>query len=291
MSKKIAGCLLFLFILAAMVPVSQSYAADSQGRDLSKFFTANDYFDFEWISDPRISPCGKKIVYVRNFADILSDQFYSNLWIVDFDGKENRPLTSGLSHDGSPRWSPDGSMIVYISDKDGKPQMYKRWMDTEQTVMLTNLLFPPSGVSWSSDGKWIAFSAPVPSMPRTIAQLPPVPPGARWAPPATIIDKTIYRFDGIGYQISKGYTQVFVMPSEGGTPRQITHGNFHHPYGAFGDAGLSWTPDNKHIILSANRRQDWELNTMDTELYEVGVADGKIRALTDRRGGDGSPVV
>ena len=151
MIKKFTVCSLSLFILTAAVFLPHAFSADSQAKDLSKIFTANDYFDFEWISDPQISPDGQRIVYVRNFADILSDTFYSNLWMVNFDGSGNRPLTTGLFHDNSPRWSPDGRLIIYVSDKEGQPQVYKRWMDTGESVVLSNLLFPPSGISWSPD--------------------------------------------------------------------------------------------------------------------------------------------
>lgn len=254
-------------------------------EDLSKIYTVHDYFNFEWVSDPQISPDGSKIIYVRNFMDITTDKFYSNLWIINFNGTDNRPLTSGLYQDSSPRWSPDGRQIIYLSDKDGKPQIHKRWMDTGETVVLTNLLFPPTNITWSPDSKWIAFSAPVPAMPRKVAQMPPAPPGAKWAPPPRIVDKLVYRFDGVGYQISMGYMHIFVMPADGGTPRQLSQGNFNHPLPMFG-GGIDWTPDSKHILLSACRRDESDLEMLDTEIYEFSVADGKMKALTKRHGPD-----
>jgi len=269
-------------IFCSIVVLSISF---SMAQDLSKIYTAHDYFDFEWVSDPQISPDGSKIIYVRNFMDATTDQFYSNLWIVDFDGTDNRPLTSGLFHDNSPRWSPDGQQIIYISDKNKKPQIYKRWMDTGETVVLTNLLFPPSSITWSPDSKWIAFSAPVPVLPRTIAQMPPAPPGAKWAPSPKIIDKIVYRFDGVGYKISMAHMHLFVVPSEGGTPRQLSHGDYNHPMPMFG-GGIVWTPDSQSILLSANRRDEADLEMMDTEIYEFSVADGKMKALTKRHGPD-----
>jgi acylaminoacyl-peptidase len=77
--------------------------------------TAADIFNFELVSNPQISPDGKKIVYVRKFADIMTDKRYSNLWLINFDGSGHRPLTSGKYSDSSPRWSPDGSQVIYIS--------------------------------------------------------------------------------------------------------------------------------------------------------------------------------
>jgi len=261
---------------------------ENQGQ--SEYFTLEDYFDLEVVRDVQISPDGKKIIYVRQFTDLMTDKKYSNLWIINFDGTGHRPLTSGLYNDSSPRWSADGSQIIFVSDRDGKPQIYKRWMDTGQTVMLTNLQYSPSGISWSPDGKYIAFSSVVPTEPRTIAELPPAPDGAKWAEPATVIDKSFYRFDRTGYEVSMGYTHLFIMPSEGGTPRQLSKGDFHHP-SALARGEIQWTPDSKYIILSTNRRDDWEYEFLDSEIYEFSVADGKIRALTNRKGPDDSPAV
>ncbi len=281
MSQKLEKFLL----LAGLIFLAFTLSALAQ--DLSKRFTVGDYFNFEYVSDPQISPDGKKIIYVRNFADAMSDKFYSNLWIINFDGSGNRPLTSGLYHDGSPCWSPDGTQFIYVSDRDGKPQIYKYWLDLGQSALLTNLLFPPMGICWSPDGKQIAYSSLVLSAPRTIAPPPPLPPGAQMAPPAKIIDRIMYRFDGIGY--IPGYLHIFVIPAEGGTPRQLTSGNFNHP--DYYSREIAWTPDGKFIILSANRRENSEVEILDNEVYEISLTDGSIKALTNRKGPDSSPVV
>jgi acylaminoacyl-peptidase len=139
----------------------------------------------------------------------------------------------------------------------------------------------------SPDGKQIVYSSLVLSAPRTIAPPPPLPPGAQMAPPAKIIDRIMYRFDGIGY--IPGYLHIFVIPAEGGTPRQLTSGNFNHP--DYYSRDIAWTPDGKFIILSANRRENSEVEILDNEVYEISLTDGSIKALTNRKGPDSSPVV
>ena len=140
-----------------------------------------DVFRVQVASDPQISPDGKRIVYVRQSADISSDRRVSNLWIVNFDGSEHRPLTTGTYSDSFPRWSPDGTRLAFVSDRDGNSQLYVRWMDTGQTAKVTDLENAPAGISWSPDGRQIAFTSLVSATPPKIATLPTAPEGAKWA--------------------------------------------------------------------------------------------------------------
>lgn len=283
--RHLSAVLLVALSLALTIVAAPVVALNDSNR-----LTEMDIFQIEFVSDPQISPDGKKIIYVRQFCDIMSDRRYSNLWIINFDGTDHRPLTTGHYSDTSPRWSPDGNRIAYISDRDGTPQIYVRWMDTGQTAKLTNLQHPPEGIAWSPDGQQLAFTTLVPESPPTIAKLPAAPAGAKWAEPPMVIDKLVYRFNGPGY-LKPGYTHLFVIPAEGGTPRQISSGHFHHGGAGFRASEAVWTPDGKYLIMSANRRTDYELEPLDTEVYEFSVADGTVRALTNRRGPDTSPAV
>ena len=249
-----------------------------------KFFGMMDVFELEYASDPQISPDGKQIVYVRNFMDIMKDRRRSNLWIVDSDGSDHRPITSGNQNESLPRWSPDGKRLVYVSRVNGSAQLYVRWMDTGQTAKLTNLITAPSGISWSPDGKTMAFSMLVPEKNEPFVKLPPKPEGAEWAEPAKVIRKLNYRYDGKGF-LKDGYHHLFVLPAEGGTPRQLTSGNFHHK------GTPSWSVDGKSLIFSANRRDDWEHEPRSSEIYELSLQDREIHPLTERVGPDENPVV
>src|SRR5690606_29733749 len=127
-------------------------------------------------------------------------------------------------------------------------QLYVRWMDTGQTALLTDLTEPPAALSWSPDGRWIAFTMFVPKDQKPLATMPSKPEGAEWAPPVKVVDSLIYRLDGEGF-LESGHTHVFIVPAEGGTPHQVTNGDFDH------SGPLVWTPDSRNIILSANRNE------------------------------------
>src|SRR6476661_5347888 len=122
-----------------------------------------DVFQLETADDVQISPDGTKIVYVRVSYDIMTDRARRNLWMVNADGSNNRPLRSESKSFLSPRWSPDGTRLAYVSAAEGSPQLYVRWMDSGQTALLTNLVEAPTAIAWSPDGKSIAFTQLVPA--------------------------------------------------------------------------------------------------------------------------------
>lgn len=269
--------------------IAFSFSLSAKGQTNANRLTAMDAFNLEFASDPQISPNGKQILYVRQFAEIMSDRNLSNIWIINSDGTNNRPLTTGNRSDTAPRWSPDGTKMIYTSDQDGTAQIYLRWMDNGQTAKLTNLQFAPAGINWSPDGQWISFTAFVAEKPASVASIPSAPAGAKWADPAKVIDKLIYRFNGPGY-LSPGYHQVFVVPAEGGTPRQITNGNFQHG-GVFRASEAVWSPDSRSLLISANRNPDYEAEPVDTNIFEFSVSNGAMKQLTTRKGPDGAPAI
>lgn len=243
-----------------------------------------DIFDYEYVSDPQISPDGKKIIYVRNFKDIMTDRNLSNLWIVNPDGSQNRPLTSGNQNDFSPRWSPDGKKVVFRSNmKDDKMKLYLMWMDTKEIFPLTNTPQSPGNISWSNDGKYLAFTMFVPKKSDAFIKLPPKPEGAKWNDPPKFIDEMNYRGDGQGY-LKSGYEQIFVLSTDGGTPRQLTFSEYDH-------GNPVWSADDKKLYFSANLKENADLEPLDSEIYELNIATGDVNPLTERQGPDFSPVV
>ena len=269
----------FVYLLGMLFMISPLQAQPDP------YFTLQDVFDLEYVSSPQISPDGEQVVYQRNFMDIMKDRRRSNLWIINADGSRHRPLTSGNNNNFSPVWSPSGDRLLYASTKSGSSELYIRWMDTGESAKITNLTQSPGGLSWSPDGSQIAFTMFVPKQESPLVSLSGKPKGAEWAPPANVVDDLRYRRDGSSGFIEEGYHQVFVIPSEGGAPRQITTGNYNHR------GTPQWTADGKHLIISTNRKKDWEYNARDTEIYKVSVADGSMTKLTDRAGPDRSPVL
>ena len=267
------------FILLLATGLFSVMAAD-QLPDDEKYFTARDVFELELAADPQISPNGQFVVYQRNRMDIMTDRRYRELWIVNADGTGHRPLVQKQSA-SNPRWSPDGQSLLYVSDG----QLNLRWMDTGQTNVLTSVTEGPGNAVWSPDGKWIVFSMFVPAKSRFPVTMPAKPEGAKWADPPVVIDKIRYRRDGGSGFVEEGYSHLFLLSVDGGTPRRLTFGDYH--YGG----QVSWTPDGKAIIFSANLHENHEYDTNNSEIHRLDLASGKLTTLTDRQGPDRSPRV
>lgn len=249
-----------------------------------RLFQLRDVFRLEFASDPQISPDGTRVAYVRNAMDEFKDRRRSSLWVVGSEGTDHRPLGAGHENESSPRWSPDGRRLAYVSDEQGGTQIHCRWLDGGQSSRLSRLPESPGHLTWSPDGRWLAFSMLVRDDAKPFVDLPSKPDGAQWAEPFQVVRGVVYRFDGRGY-LRDGFRHLFVLPADGGTPRQLTSGAFHH------DGPFAWTPDSQALVFAANRQADWELQPRTADLYEVAVADGRLTRLTDRPGQKQQPVV
>ncbi|WP_114228217.1 MULTISPECIES: S9 family peptidase [Sphingomonas] len=271
-------------LLVSAAPLAPAYAQSSDDPP-STVLTGADLFNFAVAADPQISPDGRQIAYTRLTADPLKDRMTSTIWLIDVATGQQRPLIAGTGGPSSPRWSPDGKRLAYVSGADGgSPQLFVRWMDRGDSVRVTGLPDSPSDMAWSPDGRRIAYVMRVPGDEPKLGTAPAKPEGATWAPPLQVIDKVTYRADGAGY-LQAGFDHIFLVDADGGAPRRLTSGSFNH------EGPLSWTPEGRTLLFSANLKPDWELNALDSEIYALPVDGGQPVALTHRNGPDQGPRV
>lgn len=250
----------------------------------SNLFEPIDVFDLEYVSNTEISPNGNRILYQRNFNDIMTDESFSNIWLINFDGSENRPITTGNFKDNSPKWSNKGDKFVFKSNREGKQQIYLFNIANNSIQKLTNFQYSISSIKWSPDDSYLLFSSFIDDKRDKLIKMPEKPKGAKWNDPPVEITDLNYRYDGSGYR-KPGETQFFTVPITGGTPRQIS--NIPAEKRAFQGEWI----DNNTIVFSANLNEDSDYNTNNTEIYTLDINSGIQKALTSRVGPDNSPKV
>jgi dipeptidyl aminopeptidase/acylaminoacyl peptidase len=257
-----------------------SVAANAAPPDApSPLFEGRDLFGLQWATDPQIHPDGNLVAYVRNAYEVMTDKSRPTLWLIDVKTGRQWPLVSGTGSHFSPRWSPDGTRLAYVSTSEGRAQLYVYWMQNGASSRIADLTESPDDIAWSPDGRAIAFRLFTPDAPPELGSAPPKPEGANWAPPLVVVTDVNYRADGQG-ALKPGYVHAFVVSADGGAPRQLT-------FGAFNDNGpLAWSPDAKFLYFTGNRLDGWQREAVNTEIYEVSVANGTIKALTTRQGPD-----
>lgn len=283
MSKRAASTKNWLVVLLLVVVFTGTGEAQQDNKKLSLAM----FLDMVLVSNPQVSPNGKQILYSRRWVDRINDDYVTDLWIMNSDGSHQRFFAKGS--DGC--WSPDGTRIAYIAQ--GSPrgaQIFVQWLDAPSGSQITNLDQAPSGLAWSPDGRQIAFLMMVPAHRDEFnVKLPGEPAGAKWTPNPRIIQRLIYQMDGRGF-LPDGYWHIFVVSAEGGTPRQLTGGDWDDG-GGFGGGGLSWTPDGSEIMFSGLRANDFEYRRQESYIYAANVASGAVRQLTQEKGAYQAPTV
>ena len=240
------------------------------------------YKNYEWTSNPRLSPDGEHIIYSKTWINLVDDKRETDLWITNSKGSSNRFLLNGSNG----KWSPDGNKIAFT--KKGKPngtQIFVKYFGIEgEPTQITKLEKSPSNIEWSPDGKYIAFIMHVSSEPALEPKgIPDKPNGASWTKSPEVIDQVDYSQDRVGF-LERGFRQLFIVPSEGGTSRQITFGELDDV-----SSGISWSRDSKKIIFSSYQRPEAEYARGDSNLYSVDINSLELAELTSRDGTEYSP--
>jgi dipeptidyl aminopeptidase/acylaminoacyl peptidase len=276
-------------LIAAVLAGIAGAALVAQETRSSTVLTTEHYLNWERVSDAQISPDGSRILYTREHVNQMEDKWEQEVWLVNADGGQNRFFVKG----SAPRWSADGKRLVYLAEGEPKGvQLFVRWVDVDgPATQITHVTEPPRNARWSPDGKSIAFSMFVPEEEKLNISMPPEPKGAKWTSPPRLVSTLHYRQDRIGF-LEDGFTHLFVVPADGGTPKAITSGKWNVGAGELRmGAMVDWTPDSKTIVFNANRAADAELQFQISHLLAVDVATGTIRDLVTKRGSWGRPAV
>ncbi|MBU2979603.1 S9 family peptidase [Alteromonas sp. C1M14] len=258
--------------------ITPAFASD--GKALSY----DDTFNLEFVANPQFID-DDTVIYNRQSMDIMTDSRQSHLWQVNLKTGEHRPFIAQQASVSNATLSPNGKMLAYAQTVNGRSQLFVYYLDSRQSVRLTNVDERPSNITWSHDGKTLAFTLFTEHKQKPLfTGMPAKPKGAKWSPTAKYIDAVQYRSDGRGY-LREGYNQVYVLPVDGGTPRQLTTGQF--PNGGT----LSFSNNDEWIYFSSAQSEDYALNPLTSDIYKVDITSGEIVQVTDMAGPESHPVL
>ena len=217
-----------------------------------------DVYALTSAGDPRIAPDGTQVAYVVGRIDEEASAYRSAIWVAPLDGSgEPRQFTSGERNDGSPRWSPDGRWLAFVSNREGdekkaKGQLYVLPANGGEPRRLTDGNESVESVAWSPDSSRIAFA-------RRVRDEAYEEEDDRKRPPRRFT-RVFFKLDGVGWTGDRR-KHVFVVDLDGSDERQLTEGDCEND-------GPAWSPDGKRIVFTSLRGDRWDVKFAEA-LYEL----------------------
>ncbi|HYW77729.1 MAG TPA: S9 family peptidase [Gammaproteobacteria bacterium] len=247
--------------LAAGMLLPSAHAASS-----GKGFQLKDVRKISSLSDPQISPDGKNIAVVISTPDWKQDTRPNRLVLVNATTGKQRTLTWNRDDVSSPSWSPSGNRLAFLAKnaKTKKMQVFVMPMDGGDARPVTNAKRGVDEFSWSPDGKQIAY----------VAQDAPLNEKA-----IKHHDKA-FRVTSGNFQLRKALApwHLWIVPSDGGTARRLTKGDFSLDTGQGGVSPLAWSEDGKRIYFTKYPSPYWG-PSFHSVIAAVDVATGKLRTV------------
>lgn len=260
--------LLLGMVVCQFVPSTLMAAAERRA------LTADDINAVREVSEPQLSPDGQWVAYVVRTADPVKDQANSHIWMSSWDGKQSVQLTNSDASEGTPRWSPDGKYLGFLTARGEDDPPEQVWLLDRQggeAKPLTGFNGDVVDFRWSPDGKKLALIVS--------DEDPRKQRGADKdkTPPPIVIDRYYFKEDVTGYLgTQRQHLYVFDMATrqaENLTPDR------------FDESMPSWSPDGSRIAFYSNRNEDPDRNN-EFGLYTIEPKAGASPTLVTKFQGD-----
>lgn len=263
--------------LSLLLMVAVCFASTLSAQNARRPLSLDDLARFRNVGDPQLSPDGKWIAYTVGTIDTKEDKGSTHIWLVAYDGTNDRQITFSNDSEGSPRWSPDGKYLAFTSSRSsGKPgvrgsQVWLLDRNGGEAFQLTELKGRLQGYEWSPDSKELALviGDPDPDAPDpTATPAPGTPPKP---PKPIVIDRYRYKQDVQGYLLSGRHSYIYLFDIATRKLERLTKSKWD-------ESSPSWSPDATQIAFMSNHAEDPDRDPA-AQLYVVEAKPGSTEKL------------
>ncbi|HXT61613.1 MAG TPA: hypothetical protein VN696_01120, partial [Pyrinomonadaceae bacterium] len=273
----------FLGILAISIALGSMLIAQERR------FTVNDLLKVRRVGDPQVSPKGDLVAFTITDMDMAANKGTTQIYLVPLSGGEMRQLTNDENSSASPRWSPDGEKLAFVSARDGEDQIWTIDVSSGALKKITSLSTGAGDPVWSPDGNSIAFTSEVyPECKDDACNKKHADERAQSKVKPHVADRLLFRH----WKTWKDGTRshVFVVSSQGGEARDLTPGDYDAPpFSLGGMTDYAFSADSKELAFASNHDKV-EATSTNSDVWIVPVRGGVAKNITaNNHGYDGSP--
>ena len=260
MTRRFPALLSLLVLLTVLVST-----AEAQRR----VPTVDDLLTIKSVGGTQISPDGKWVAYTIGYGDFKTDAFMTQICLVNSETGKSFQLTRGDKSATTPRWSPDGQWLAFLSNRvEDKNQIFLISPNGGEAQQLTKSETAIGNFQWSEDGKTIAYTATEPT-------------------PQAMKDRKEYLDDYDVVREGYSYVHLWTFNVADAMSAPIV-GKQRTKKKDFSVDSFSWSPDGSMIAFSATLNPDL-IQGVTSDIYLLKLSDDSVKKIADQPGPDSNP--